>query len=218
MMHINGRSDFPSRRRSETLSVWSYCEVLRAFITNVKQMRRGEKDGVQGGWRGKCRAGQSYKKKIQVRKTRAATRSHRAWKPAGGFRKSEGSRCAPGRCWLDANESGPSRRSFGGADNLLSTTRPSEELYKGFLWSSGTSPKITLGQSWSDGPWLRANTLQQRHTLKRLLSLLLLSQSPKTNYADNRRTYRAKVWTHRKTVLDFICNILEEKHVKTGAF
>lgn len=37
--------------------------MLRAFITNVKQMSIGEKDGVQGGWRGKCRAGQSFKKK-----------------------------------------------------------------------------------------------------------------------------------------------------------
>lgn len=50
-------------------------------------MRTGEKDGVQGGWRGKCRAGQSFKKKIQVRKTRAATRSHRA----GGPRAASGS-------------------------------------------------------------------------------------------------------------------------------
>lgn len=155
------------------------CEAIvecwGLFINNVKQMRRGEKDGVQGGWRGECRTGQSYKK-ISKCERLERRREATALKAAAGFRKSEGSRCSPGRCWLDANEL---RRSIGGADNLLSTTRPSEQLYKGFLWRSGTSPKITLGQSWCDGSWLRANTLQQRHTLMQLLSLLLLSQSQK---------------------------------------
>lgn len=47
--------------------VLSYCEVLRAFINNTKQMRRREKDRVQGGWRGGCRTGQSYKKYPRVK-------------------------------------------------------------------------------------------------------------------------------------------------------
>lgn len=175
--------------------VWSYCEVLRAFINNVKQMRRGEKDGVQGGWRGECRTGQSHKKISEcerLERQREAT----ALKSTAGFRKSEGSRCLLGRCWLDANEL---RRSIEGADNLLSTTRPSEQLYKGFLWSSGASPKITLA---SPDPTAVAPSQHAATAPHADVSPVLVVTQPitKKKCAGNRRTCRVKVWTCRRSV------------------